>query len=111
MSWVNVCKLSDLTPDVGAAALVAGEQVALFYVPSLEPALYALDNWDPLGEAFVLSRGIIGDLGGIPCVASPLYKHHYRLIDGRCLEDAETALRVWPVRMDGDDVFIQSRGG
>ena len=107
MSWVKVCELSDLTPDVGAAALVAGEQVALFYVPSLEPALYALDNWDPLGEAFVLSRGIIGDQQGIPCVASPLYKQRYALMDGRCLDDPALSVACWPVRLEGGAVWVQ----
>ncbi|MFC3913938.1 nitrite reductase small subunit NirD [Pseudaeromonas sharmana] len=111
MNWVKVCALTDLTPDVGAAARVGDEQVALFYLPQLSPAVYALDNWDPLGEAFVISRGIVGDQGGIPCVASPLYKHHYQLADGRCLEESAVALRVWPVRLDGGEVYIQSRGG
>ena len=109
MSWVKVCELSDLTPDVGAAALVGGEQVALFYVPSLEPALYALDNWDPLGEAFVLSRGIIGDQGGVPCVASPLYKQHFTLAEGRCLEEEGIKVRTWPVKVEGNTVFVQAK--
>ena len=32
----------------------------------------------PLGEAFVLSRGIVGDIQDELCVASPLYKQHFR---------------------------------
>ena len=108
MSWVKVCELSDLTPDVGAAALVGGEQVALFYVPSLEPALYALDNWDPLGEAFVLSRGIIGDIQDELCVASPLYKQHFSLADGRCLDAPGIAVKSWPVEVRGDEVWLKA---
>ena len=107
MSWVKVCELSDLTPDVGAAARVGGEQVALFYVPSLEPALYALDNWDPLGEAFVLSRGIIGDLQGQIVVASPLYKHHYVLENGQCLEKPELRVPVFPARIQDGRVLVR----
>lgn len=113
MSWVKVCALGELTPEVGVAALVAGEQVALFYLPALahgeQSGLFALDNWDPHGEAFVISRGIVGDLGEVPCVASPLYKHHYALADGRCLEDPGIALRAWAVRVDNDQVYIQAR--
>ena len=30
MNWTKVCELPELTADVGAAALVDGEQVALF---------------------------------------------------------------------------------
>lgn len=108
MSWVKVCRIGDLTPDVGVAALVNGQQVALFYVPSLSPALYVLDNWDPLGQAFVLSRGIVGDVQGEPCVASPLYKQHFSLKDGRCLEDADTGVRSWPVKEEKGEIWVQA---
>lgn len=108
MNWTKVCELPELTADVGAAALVDGEQVALFYVPALEPALYALDNWDPLGQAFVLSRGIVGDVAGEPCVASPLYKQHFALRDGRCLEEEGVAVRTWAVKLEGQSVYIRS---
>ena len=107
MNWVKVCDLPQLTANVGTAALVEGQQVALFYLPELQPALYALDNWDPQGEAFVLSRGIVGDIEGVPCVASPLYKHHYSLADGRCLEEEGVYVRSWPVKLEGEVVYIQ----
>ena len=39
-------------------------------------------------------------------IASPLYKQHFRLHDGSCLEYPEQKLDVWPVRLNGDWVEI-----
>jgi nitrite reductase [NAD(P)H] large subunit len=98
-SWSAVCAIEDILPQSGVCALVAGRQVAVFRAGK---ALYALDNIDPASGASVLSRGIVGDLQGEPVVASPLYKHHYSLRTGRCLEDPAESVNVHPVRaLDG----------
>lgn len=39
-------------------------------------------------------------------VASPLYKQHYRLEDGQCLEEAAVKVRAWNIAFDGDNVLI-----
>ena len=105
-NWIEVCGLDDLPVNAGVAARVAGRQIAIYYLPAETPAVYALDNWDPLGEAAVLARGIVGDLGGALVVASPLYKQHFRLADGQCLEDATVQVAAYPVRVDGDRVWV-----
>ena len=104
--WVEVCALDDLPHNAGIAARVAGRQVALFHLPAETPAVYALDNWDPMGEAAVLARGIVGDLGGALVVASPLYKQHFRLVDGQCLEDAAVRVTAYPVRVEQGRVWL-----
>ncbi|HEX2796584.1 MAG TPA: nitrite reductase small subunit NirD [Immundisolibacter sp.] len=104
--WIDVCAMQDLPRNAGVAARVAGRQVAIFYLPVETPAVYALDNWDPLGEAAVLARGIVGDLGGQLVVASPLYKQHFRLLDGQCLEDPAVRVASYPARLDGERVLI-----
>jgi nitrite reductase (NADH) small subunit len=104
--WYTVCKLADLVENSGVCALVNGQQVALFYLPAENPPLYAIDNRDPLGGANVLSRGIVGDLQGELVVASPLYKQHFSLVSGRCLEQ-QIAVRAWPARIEGDSVQLQ----
>ncbi len=48
-----------------------------------------MSNQDPFSQAFVMSRGIIGDLQGERVVASPIYKQHFSLATGRCLEDKD----------------------
>jgi len=97
-NWTSVCALSDLVPDTGVCALVDGKQVALFRFGSGE-TVYAISNYDPFGRANVLSRGIVGSIGDRPVVASPLYKQHFDLSTGECLEDGDTAISSYPVRI------------
>lgn len=101
-----ICDKSDLVANSGVCALVNGEQVAIFYVPSTEQQVFAIANWDPFGKANVLSRGIIGDLKGEIVVASPLYKQHFKLSDGRCLEDDSTQVKTYPVTIKNDKVLL-----
>jgi nitrite reductase (NADH) small subunit len=54
----------------------------------------------------VLSRGIVGDINGELVVASPVYKQHFSLLTGRCLEDASVSVVVYAARVDGADVLI-----
>ena len=51
-------------------------------------------------------RGIVGSLGGEPVVASPLYKEHYSLVTGRCLENDEVSLSAYDVRIDDGRVLV-----
>jgi nitrite reductase (NADH) small subunit len=105
-SWINVCELSDLIPDTGVCALVGKEQVAIFHSRKLNE-LFAVGNYDPIGDANVLSRGIIGSVGDEIVVASPLYKEHYNLRTGECVEKPEYKIPVYPVRIDDGLVQVQ----
>ncbi|MCY1435496.1 Nitrite reductase (NADH) small subunit [compost metagenome] len=108
ISWQALCTCDDLVPNSGVVAWVDGEQVALFYLPDDDTGkgLYAVENRDPLSGANVIGRGLVGNLGGDLVIASPLYKQHYRLEDGSCLEYPEQQLKVWPVRLRGETVEI-----
>lgn len=92
--WVDVCSIDDLQPHAGVCALVADQQVAVFYQPD-RAAVYAVSNYDPIGRANVLSRGLIGDIKGQLMVASPLYKQHFNLETGVCLEDEKVGITVY----------------
>jgi nitrite reductase (NADH) small subunit len=105
-SWEQVCTRGDLVAGSGVCALVGGEQVALFYLPDEEQAVFALANRDPIGQANVLSRGIVGDINGQLVVASPLYKQHFSLETGACLEDEQVQVEVYSARLKGDCVLI-----
>jgi len=98
IDWHAVCAIEDITPGTGVCALVAGEQVALFYL-GRQPGLFALGNHDPFSGANVLSRGIVGDVGGVPYVASPIYKQRFCLETGRCLDDDSVQVTPYPVRL------------
>ncbi|ARU88822.1 nitrite reductase small subunit NirD [Pseudomonas sp. M30-35] len=108
LNWQSLCSRQDLVANSGVVAWADGAQVALFYVPSEVHAkqLYALDNRDPKSGANVIGRGIIGSLAGDLVIAAPLYKQHFRLEDGTCLEYPEQCLHTWPVRFSGEVVEI-----
>jgi nitrite reductase (NADH) small subunit len=102
-----VCRLDRLTPDRGVAALVEGTAVAVFLLSGGE--LHAVDDVDPISGASVLSRGLVGDAGGVPTVASPLFKQRYDLRTGRCLDDQAVAVRVHEVRCVAGMVHVRLR--
>ncbi|REG84163.1 nitrite reductase small subunit NirD [Marinomonas pollencensis] len=106
MQWHLICKQSDLVIDAGVAAMVNGQQVALFYVPEASEQVFAIGNWDPIGKANVLSRGLVTHLNGQWSVASPLYKQHYDLANGCCVEQ-EAKVPVWPTKLVDGKVYIR----
>jgi nitrite reductase (NADH) small subunit len=96
-TWVAVCAASALTVDRGVCALVHGVQVALFRLA--DGTVHAISNFDPFSEAFVLSRGIVGDSAGTPKVSSPIYKQSFELATGRCLDDPSVVVPVYRTRI------------
>jgi nitrite reductase (NADH) small subunit len=103
--WTRVCRLDDLTPGRGAPARVAGRQVAIFRLPDERSSVYALGNRCPFSGAHVMARGLVGDAGGVPKVASPVYKQGFDLRTGVCLDDPDVSVPSYPVRV-GDDGWI-----
>lgn len=108
VQWQTLCSRRDLVANSGVVAWFEGAQVALFYLPETDEGekLYAIDNRDPKSGANVIGRGLVGQLGGELVIASPLYKQHFRLRDGHCVEYPEQQLEVWPVRLNGEQVEI-----
>ena len=104
-AWHFACELEEILPGSGVAALIDGRQMAIFRV---EDRVYALDNFDPNSEANVLARGLVGDLQGELVVASPIYKHHFSLVTGKCIEDADQSVRVYPARVAEGRVWVRS---
>lgn len=97
--WTTVCDQEDLIPNIGVCAKVNNHQIAIFMVEDTigNSELFAIDNYDPKSGANVLSRGIVGDLKGHKVVASPIYKNHFDLQTGECLEE-EYSIPVYTVR-------------
>jgi nitrite reductase (NADH) small subunit len=104
VTWTPVCRYNDLQPERGVAALVGGEQVALFR--TFDGSLYAIGNQDPFTGAFVLSRGIVGTRGDIPTVASPLHKQVFDLRTGACLDDQTAFVPAFAVRERNGQVEV-----
>lgn len=99
--WLSICQESDLIQNIGVCALLGERQVAIFKINNGD--IYAIDNYDPFSDANILSRGICGDIKGQAVVASPIYKQHFDLSTGQCLEDEAVKNAVYQVRVvDGD---------
>ena len=108
--WVSICQDQDLLPNTGLCALHDGEQVAIYKIsPSKEYSqdLYAISNYDPIGKANVLSRGILGSISDHLVVASPLYKQHFDLNTGECLEDPEQNVQTYEVRRFDNEIQLK----
>jgi NAD(P)H-dependent nitrite reductase small subunit len=99
-----VCAVDDLETNLGVGALVKGRQIAIFKLRSGE--VLAVGNHDPFSGANVLSRGLVGDLKGHKVVASPLYKQHFDLYTGECLEDPAVRIPVYEVIVDAGKVMV-----
>lgn len=97
-TWVDACPLGTLVPGRGVAVLLPeGRQAALFLLPN--GMLYAVDNIDPYAGAAVMSRGLTGDRQGEPTVASPLLKQVFSVRTGAALDDPDTSLPTYAVRV------------
>lgn len=105
--WEAICTVEDLVPESGIAVWTQDGPVAVFYLPHRLPALFAISHSDPFSGANVLARGITGDLKGEPIVASPLYKQHFNLRTGACLEDDSVVVKTYPVLLDGDRILLE----
>lgn len=109
--WISVCNEDDLVIGSGVCALLESngkaEQVALFRETRDGP-VYAISNHDPIGDANVLSRGIIGSIGTRMVVASPLYKQHFCLESGQCIEDQAVSVKTWSARVEAGKVQLRT---
>jgi nitrite reductase (NADH) small subunit len=103
--WVAVCRLEDIVPNTGVCALVGERQVAVFRLD--DDSVYAISNHDPFSKANVLSRGIVGDLKGELVIASPVYKQHFSLVTGRCIEDEKVSVPVYGASVEGKYIMVQ----
>ena len=104
VTWTTVCPFDRLQPERGAAALLGDVQVAL--VRTRDDTVYAIGNVDPFSGAAVLSRGIVGDRGGVPIIASPVYKQAFDLRTGACLDDTDVSVPTYPVRVADGSVQV-----
>ncbi|HQU41158.1 MAG TPA: nitrite reductase small subunit NirD, partial [Pirellulales bacterium] len=105
-SWVNVGRVEDFPLEGGAAVKYGKCQLAVFQFAS-RGEWYATQNMCPHKRAFVLSRGIIGDQAGVPKVACPLHKKTFALETGECLSGEDYSIRVFPVKVEGGEVYLE----
>jgi nitrite reductase (NADH) small subunit len=104
--WTAVCPLERIVPNTGVCALIDGAEVAVFHIADGGSQVYAISNFDPNSAASVLSRGLVGNLGERLVVASPIYKQHFDLRTGVCLEAPENSVTSYPARVQDGQVWV-----
>jgi nitrite reductase (NADH) small subunit len=94
--WVAICRVDAIPPQAGVCARLGGVAIAIFRVGD---RVFALGDRDPFTGASVLSRGIVGDRGGVLKVSSPLHKQSFALETGICLDDPAVTVPVYRCRI------------
>ncbi len=105
LEWILVGKVWDFPQDGGATVRHGHTQIAVFNFAS-KGEWYATQNMCPHRREFVLSRGMVGDDHGKPKVACPVHKKTFSLETGACLSGEDYSVRVFPVKIEGDDVYL-----
>lgn len=108
--WNDVCGIDDLVKNSGVCALVCDKQVALFTQianATNQLSIFATSNYDPIGDANVLYRGLLGSVADKTVVASPLYKQRYCLQTGKCLDDPTVKIDTYPAKIVEQRVLVQ----
>ncbi len=105
LQWVRVGRVADFPRNGGAAVKYGDTQIAVFRLTDRNE-WRACQNMCPHMNAFVIARGIAGDAGTVPKVTCPLHKKPFSLDTGECLSGEPYALKVFPVRVAGDGVYL-----
>ena len=102
---MRVGHVSDFPVEGGRAVKYGRSQIAVFRFASRDK-WYACENLCPHKQEMVLARGILGDQQGSPKVACPLHKKTFSLESGQCLSGEDYKVRVFPVKVERDAVFL-----
>jgi len=97
--WTPVAKVSDLSPESARVVRAAGMDMALVCTPD---GLFAMDNVCPhsggsLGEGVVQGN----------TVTCPLHAWQFDCKSGRCLTEKRPNQKLFPVRMEKDQVLVE----
>ena len=104
-TWFKAASVKDFPIDGGACVKYEDKQIAVFNFARLNK-WYACQNVCPHKMEMVLSRGMIGDLNGIPKVACPLHKKTFSLENGENLNGDLDPISTYPVKIEDGNVFI-----
>jgi 3-phenylpropionate/trans-cinnamate dioxygenase ferredoxin subunit len=99
MNWTRIASTADLKDDEGLGVAVGEKRIALFRDSG---EVFATD--DVCTHAFaLLSEGFLED----GCIECPLHQARFDIRTGKALcAPATEDIRTYPVRIDGDGVWI-----
>ena len=105
LTWFYACTIADVPENGGVCVKYLDEQIALFHF-TRRGEWYATQNECPHRQQMALSRGMIGTENDEPKVACPFHKKTFSLKTGECLNGEECAIKTYPVKVEGEKVFI-----
>jgi nitrite reductase (NADH) large subunit len=105
-TWVRLASARDVPRDGGVAVKYGDVQIAVFHFAA-RGEWYATQNMCPHKQDMVLARGLLGDQSGTPKVACPMHKKTFSLESGECLSGEAYRVATFPVRVEGDDVYVE----
>jgi nitrite reductase (NADH) small subunit len=103
--WFRAAAITEFPQDGGAAVLYHGRQFAVFHFTD-RAEWYATQNLCPHKMEMALSRGLIGDSDGEPKVSCPFHKKNFSLETGKCMNDDNYQIDVYPVKLSNGFVYI-----
>ena len=103
--WFEIAKESDFTKNGVVCIKYKDKQIAVYNF-TRKGTWYACQNLCPHKLEMVLSRGMIGDEGGIPKVACPMHKKTFSLESGENLNGDLEAIAVYPVKIEKGIVYV-----
>ena len=105
-SWQKLARTQDVVRDCGATVEHEGVQLAIFNFERRDE-WYATQAVCPHRKDAILGRGLLGDQAGEPKVICPLHKKAFSLETGKCLNDPNYRVQVFPVEVRGDEVWVK----
>ncbi len=97
---IKIAAVSDIPEGTGKTVEAGGKKIALF---NLDGKFYAIDNTckhrgGPLGEGELIGTSVI----------CPWHGWEYDVTTGKNLDDDSIQLGCYPVKVEGEDVFIEA---
>ena len=103
--WVCFGEASAIPADGGATLKYGRHQIAIFNFKAMDK-WFASQNLCPHKREMVLSRGLLGDIEGLPKVVCPMHKKAFSLETGEGLNDPEYSISTFPVEIREGRIFI-----
>jgi nitrite reductase (NADH) large subunit len=104
--WVCFGEASSIPAEGGATVKYGCHQIAVFNFTKTGK-WYACQNLCPHKREMVLSRGLLGDIDGIPKIVCPMHKKSFSLDSGEGLSDPTYSIQTFPIEIRDDRIYIE----
>ena len=105
MQWFKAAHISKF-PSNGGACVKYSDLLIVVFNFTRRNEWYACQNLCPHKMQMALSRGMVGSQASEPKIACPFHKKTFSLKTGACLNAEEDAIKVYPVKVENDYVYI-----